>query len=117
MSCWKIIQQMDEKNISLDEIFINAYDDEDEQYLRNIFEKLMSAEFIVTEDKVLDTYTYDIEKISVNLTYRCNLRCKHCCVDAKHVSEFTKEDELDTESLKKVLKKVAARICFWIYGL
>lgn len=108
MSCWKIIQQMDEKNISLDEIFINAYDDEDEKYLRNIFEKLLSAEFIVTEDKISDTYTYDIEKISVNLTYRCNLRCKHCCVDAKHVSEFTKEDELDTESLKKVLKKVAA---------
>lgn len=107
LSCWKVVQQVDEKNIALEEIYANAYDHDDEKYLRNIFGKLLTYEFLVPEDKVLGTFTYDIRKISINLTYRCNLKCKHCCVDAKHVSEFTEEDELNTEELKKVLERAA----------
>lgn len=108
LSCWRILQQMDEKNISVEEIYKNTFDYEDEEYLRSIFEKLLAYEFLVPEDKVANTFEYNIRKICINLTYRCNLRCKHCCVDAKHVSEFTEEDELDTELLKKVLEKAAA---------
>lgn len=105
LSCWRVIQQMDENNISPEEMYANAFDYEDELYLRDIIEKLLAHEFLVSGDKVSKTFTYDIRKISINLTYRCNLKCKHCCVDAKHVSEFTEEDELNTELVKRVFDK------------
>lgn len=108
LSCWRILQQMDEMNLSVEDIYKNAFNYEDEKYLRIIFEKLLAYDFLVPVDKVASTFTYNIRKISINLTYRCNLKCKHCCVDAKHVSEFTEEDELDTELLKKVLEKAVA---------
>lgn len=108
LSCWRIIQQMDENNISPEEIYANAYDYDDEKYLRDIIEKLFAYGFLVTEDKVSSTFTYNIRKISINLTYRCNLKCKHCCVNAKHVSEFTEEDELSTELMKSVFDKAVA---------
>ena len=108
LSCWKIIQKMDENNISPEEIYARAYDKEDESYLRDVIGKLLADGFLVSNDKVSSTFTCDIRKISINLTYRCNLKCKHCCVDAKHVSEFTEEDELSTELLKDVLEKAVA---------
>lgn len=108
LSCWKIIQKMDENNISPEEIYARAYDKEDESYLREVIGKLLVDGFLVSNDKVSSTFTCDIRKISINLTYRCNLKCKHCCVDAKPVSEFTEEDELSTDLLKDVLEKVIA---------
>lgn len=45
LSCWRIIQQMDKNNILLEEIYANAYDYEDERYLRDIIEKLFAHKF------------------------------------------------------------------------
>ena len=108
LSCWRIIQKMDEQNIDPEMIYENAYDKEDKSYLRYILGKLSDYDFLVPEEKVTDTFRCKMRKISINLTYRCNLKCKHCCVDAKHVSEFIEEDELNTELLKKVFQKVVA---------
>lgn len=46
LSCWRIIQKMDEKNISPEEIYARAYDKEDESYLRDVFGKLLADGFL-----------------------------------------------------------------------
>lgn len=108
LSCWEIVRKMDEQNVDPEVIYANAYDNEDESYLRYILGKLLDYDFLVPEEKLSDTYKCEIRKVAINLTYRCNLRCRHCCVDAKHVSEFTEKDELNTEQLKEVFEKSAA---------
>ena len=95
LSCWEIVRKMDEQNVDPEVIYANAYDNEDESYLRYILGKLLDYDFLVPEEKLSDTYKCEIRKVAINLTYRCNLRCRHCCVDAKHVSEFTEKDELN----------------------
>lgn len=108
LSCWEIVRKMDEQNVDPEVIYANAYDNGDESYLRYILGKLLDYDFLVPEEKLSDTYKCEIRKVAINLTYRCNLRCRHCCVDAKHVSEFTEKDELNTEQLKEVFEKSAA---------
>ncbi len=41
-----------------------------------------------------------LEKLDLNVTNRCNLRCRHCCFDSGN----TRMDELGFEDLQKVLR-------------
>lgn len=56
---------MEEMILSVEEIYKNAFDYEDEKYLRIIFEKLLAYDFLVPVDKVASTFTYNIRKISI----------------------------------------------------
>ena len=51
--------------------------------------------------------------VSWNLTYRCNLACEHCYLDAGgsplvESEAFSDRSELDTEQCKKVVDDIAA---------
>ncbi len=51
--------------------------------------------------------------VSWNLTYRCNLACEHCYLDAGgsplvESEAFADRSELDTEQCKKVIDDIAA---------
>ena len=50
----------------------------------------------------------DLFLIAINLTYRCNLKCSHCYMDADAL-EGGSEDELTTEEVKKLLNEIAGR--------
>ena len=42
------------------------------------------------------------------VTFRCNLKCKHCCVSAESISNTISNNEIDTIAFKKVIDKVTA---------
>lgn len=50
----------------------------------------------------------DLYLIAINLTYRCNLKCAHCYMDADTL-EGGSENELTTNEVKKLLSEVAER--------
>lgn len=50
-----------------------------------------------------------VDTIYINLTNQCNLKCKHCCVDADFISEYKRI--LSFEELKKVIDKIE------VYGI
>ena len=45
---------MDEQNVDPEVIYANAYDNEDESYLRYILGKLLDYDFLVPEEKLSD---------------------------------------------------------------
>ena len=54
LSCWEIVRKMDEQNVDPEVIYANAYDNEDESYLRYILGKLLDYDFLVPEEKLSD---------------------------------------------------------------
>lgn len=50
----------------------------------------------------------DLFLIAINLTYRCNLKCAHCYMDADSL-EGGAENELTTTEVKKLLSEIAER--------
>ena len=58
--------------------------------------------------------------VSWNLTYRCNLACEHCYLDAGgsplvESEAFSDRSELDTEQCKKVVDDIAILSSSWRY--
>lgn len=106
-SCWKILEKTIKNEWDMDMVCNAAYDEADKEYLYDMFRKLKNAEFIVDEKKDSASSIVNIRKVYFNLTYRCNLACNHCCVDAKHVTEFTRADEMDRSSIFKAIDKIA----------
>lgn len=76
-------------------------DEEDFEFCKDIYDSLKSSE-------ILCDNSYQIKNrnkiASIQLTNRCNLKCKHCCVEAMELSE--KEKDLSTEKIKQILDKV-----------
>lgn len=68
--------------------------------LREIFEVLIEEKMIKKLDD--DEITISIKDIEFKLTNKCNLRCLHCAEG----SDIGKENELNTEEVKKILNKI-----------
>lgn len=100
--CYGILNIFLKKNKKLKDV-CNVFSQEDD---KSYFEKLL---FTLMKMKLISEgieIPSKKRRIYFNLTYRCNLQCAHCCVDAKHVSEFNEGDEMDTEDIKKSLDKI-----------
>lgn len=87
-------------NLSIDELELNLYDDEDRRYIRELYKKLYWGGLICEE----------IEKIippnklaSIEITHKCNLRCIHCCINAGGEVE---DDDIPTQKMIDILDKV-----------
>lgn len=50
----------------------------------------------------------DLHLLAINLTYRCNLRCAHCYMDAGGRAEG-RDDELGSEEVEQLLDQLAAK--------
>jgi len=88
-------------NLSIDELELNLYDDEDKRYIRELYKKLCYIGIIEDENnkQVLKN------KIALfEITHRCNLRCIHCCADADGV--ISDKKDLTTEESERVLDKL-----------
>ncbi len=80
--------------------FINEFAGPDKEYVERSCKKLMEAGFLIQNN---------VEKRNKNLviwevTRRCNLKCKHCCVNG---GETYKDLSLDDE--KKIVKELIRR--------
>lgn len=79
--------------------FINSFHDDDKSYILQLLEILNEIE--VFESKYNDTK--QIECIHIALTYKCNLECKHCCVE----SSPRKKTNLFLEDWKLVIDRIS----------
>jgi len=112
----KIFEQCDGKKSFSD--IISEISDIKKEELTDFFEDLIRAGLINIDGKLKETkgfraYPYTISNITTPLvaplhiywevTYNCNLNCKHCYVKDRKLSG----DELDVDSCKKIIDQLA----------
>ena len=72
--------------------------DDDYNYIKNLYLQLIKQKFII-----LQNIKFKNIMVSLEMTHRCNLKCKHCCVDAE--DPFFKGVELTTKEIKEIFNK------------
>ncbi|SCL88456.1 MULTISPECIES: radical SAM/SPASM domain-containing protein [Tissierellales] len=90
-----------DNNLSISELKMSLYDEEDKNYISQIYLKLCNIGIIEDENnkQVLPN------KLAVfEMTHRCNLKCIHCCIDADDL--VSDNQDLSTEETKCVLYKI-----------
>ena len=90
-----------ENNYSIEQLKLSLYDEEDREYIGNLYKNLC---FIgVIEDE--NNKNVQKNKIaSFEITHRCNLKCIHCCVDADEI--HSNKEDLSTEQVKNIIDKL-----------
>lgn len=76
-------------------------DDEDRQFIQNLYENLLDMRIIYDE---INNVAFQNKIASLEITNRCNLKCVHCCVDADNL--ISEKEELSTIELKDAIKKI-----------
>lgn len=78
-------------------MFFNMFEDqEDREYIEQIYRKMVSIA-ILEDKKILLP-----KEISIEITNKCNLNCKHCCIDAN-----SRTDEMSTDEIYRSIRKIA----------
>lgn len=99
--CLEILEFAIKEGFTVDELLSKLADDEDRKYFFELIRILMENQILVEKSKIENI---PIEAFTVELTYRCNLCCKHCSISANtlHAPEI-----LSTDQLKTILSRVA----------
>lgn len=96
--CFEILDEYIKSGMSEDE-FMTAFEDEDDRkYFRELLDILIKYELIVDADKPEKTI------FTLEITNRCNLQCKHCCMSALKASDCS--DPLTTDDWKAIIDKL-----------
>ncbi|GAA0093315.1 hypothetical protein UT300009_33450 [Paraclostridium bifermentans] len=80
--------------------FINAFQDDDKGYIINLLEILIGMDLF--KEKDIENKKV-IKSIHIALTYKCNLECKHCCIECSP----RKETNLFLEDWKNIINKIS----------
>ena len=73
----------------------------DFSFIKKLYLFLEKAQIICPDDWNLKTYN---KIASIQLTNKCNLRCKHCCVEAGESTDMN--TELSTNEIERIFDKV-----------
>lgn len=104
--CYNYIKILAEGNYTIESFLQLFQDDEDVSYMAELIEKLVSLHILVERNASYETDTRDkIEKVYFLITHRCNLRCRHCCVDAGVVDD---KEDLTTNEIMICIDRIAA---------
>ncbi|MBQ9905657.1 MAG: radical SAM protein [Oscillospiraceae bacterium] len=95
--CYDILCEMLRRKVTVAEFLTWFEDPEDRDYFRRAIEVLVRYHILLTEP---DEEYYDV---TLELTNRCNLRCRHCCMDAVSACE---ETDLSTEKWKTIIDRL-----------
>ncbi|MCT4507725.1 MAG: radical SAM protein [Tepidibacter sp.] len=98
---YEIINLGISNNCSIDELKSSLYDDDDRNYIGNLYIKLCSVGIIEDEN---NKQILSNKNASFQITHKCNLNCVHCCVDADGI--VSDKNELTTQETKVVLDKL-----------
>lgn len=90
-----------DNKISIDELETKLYDDEDRNYIRNLYQKLVYMGLI--DDKSIEKKLKN-KIASFEITHRCNLKCIHCCMDADGV--ISSKKDLEIRDVKLILDRL-----------
>ena len=94
-----ILFEAEKENLSAEKLIECAEFDDDKEYLRNVLNKLNENHVFVDSMPPLTSKRIGI---SIDLTNRCNLACRHCCVSAND----DLSGELSTDELKTIIRRV-----------
>lgn len=90
-----------DNSMSLNELKSILYDDEDRDYIDNLYKKLCYLGIVEDENT---KQVFENKIASLEMTHRCNLKCIHCCIDADHV--VSEKEDLSTDQIKKIFNKL-----------
>ncbi|WP_024622110.1 radical SAM/SPASM domain-containing protein [Metaclostridioides mangenotii] len=90
-----------DNNMTLDELKSSLYDDDDRNYIEDLYNRLCSIAIIEDEN---NKQHFKNKIASIEITHRCNLKCVHCCIDADGVVSENKD--LSTEDMKSIFDKI-----------
>lgn len=90
-----------ENNFCLSKLMSSLYDDNDRDYIQNLYSRLCSIGIIEDND---NKQTFKNKIASIEMTHRCNLKCIHCCIDADGI--ISENEDLSTEEMKCIFDKL-----------
>lgn len=96
-----ILNIMIDNKLSLGELLNKLNDDDDRDYINNLFYKLINNVIQKYGDKDQNKKN---ELAAFEITHRCNLHCKHCCIDADSI--ISEKEDLSTTETKDILDKL-----------
>ena len=81
-------------------MFFNMFEDqEDREYIEQIYRKMVSIA-ILEDKKILLP-----KEISIEITNKCNLNCKHCCIDARKKEDCAYDEICKLVGMESILSK------------
>lgn len=93
---FSIIKEAESKLYNF-EMLIDAFDNEDKEYVIDVLDKLdILGAFNLEEEKDYSVYLYYTES--------CNLRCNHCSVSAESKTDYT--NDMSFDEIKKAIDKI-----------
>lgn len=96
--CFEVLNEMIRQNVTVETGLSWFQDREDREFFARALNVMIKYEILVQEPKE-ESYTVTLE-----LTNRCNLRCRHCCMDALPACENT---DLSTADWKHIIDKLS----------
>lgn len=93
---YQIIVYGVEKTDSIEGLYDELYDDSDKEFIKKIYSDLTKLKILVDKEE-----NYDNSSVIFELTRKCNLQCKHCCINADNT--LYEGTDLDTSSIIRIL--------------
>lgn len=95
--CFEILDKCISMRITFEEFYKWFEAPEDREYFKKMLEIIVKYGILVPEDHK--------EKMAVflEITNRCNLKCRHCCMDAEPLSV---NNDLSTDEWKRIIDKL-----------
>lgn len=90
-----------ENNYSIEQLKSSLYDEEDREYIDDLYKKLCFIGVIEDKNSVEPVMN---KNVTFQITNKCNLKCVHCCVEAGE--ESIDEKDLTTIEIKEALDKL-----------
>lgn len=90
-----------EYELDIEELKLRLYDNEDREYIENLYNILCKMSIIEDEK---NRFKINNKIASIEMTHRCNLSCAHCCIDADGI--VSDKNDLSTEEMKIIIDKI-----------
>lgn len=97
--CWDVVETYI-KDHTVDDICNAMHDEEDKEYMKNVFQNLIENNILLQEELPNEP---SVESVDIVITNRCNLQCTHCCADAVVEKE---KDLFSTEDIKRIVNEI-----------
>jgi MoaA/NifB/PqqE/SkfB family radical SAM enzyme len=100
---YNILNLGTQNGYSINQLKSYLFDDDDKYYIVELYKKLSSADIIEDENC---KHRLNSKIALFEITHRCNLRCIHCCIDAKYM--VSSNIDLSTTEIITALDKIIA---------
>lgn len=84
--CYRIIKDAIDREDTKTDLLNKLYDKEDMEYINKII-RMLAEKDIILEHNENSIHTRQWKSISFAVTKRCNLACRHCCINGGDINE------------------------------